>query len=81
MRRGCETIRVNLRTLNLSGRRVPFDRYLEQGRRRAAEDMLARLTTDVSNEQVDRLLGLRYPKAYIEASVSLIYSYSFEGLA
>ncbi|MGD0949302.1 MAG: hypothetical protein ABSA52_17975 [Candidatus Binatia bacterium] len=81
MRRGCETIRVNLRTLNPSGRRVPFDRYLEQGRRRAAEDMLARLSTDVSNEQVDRLLGLRYPKAYIEASVSLIYSYSFEGLA
>jgi hypothetical protein len=81
MQRGCETNRGNLRTLNPSGRRLPFDLYLQQGRRRGAEHMLARLSTDVSNEQVDRLLGLRYPKAYIEASVSLIYSYTFEGLA
>lgn len=80
LQRGCETNRANLRVLNPSGRRPPFDLYLEQARRRVAEHMLACASTDVSNEHIDRFLGLRYAKAYIEASVSLIYSYNFEGL-
>ncbi len=70
----------HLRPLNRAGRQIPFEEYFPRARQIFARYSLERVATSVTETQVDALLALPYPRAYCDASASLVYAYNFEDL-
>jgi len=63
-----------------SDRTIPFQEYFARSRVLLAEDMFKRLALPpVAPGEAEGLLRIPYTRAYIDASASLLYAYSFEG--